>query len=491
VFYNATGRNLIRLDRVELHQGVIIMKLAIPQGLTLLPIKTSRPIYIVSLKQRSTFLKTQPSITERKVKSENWNNAGELLSLQDSKGIITGLAFLIPQNLSLYATANLVEIIQTKFDDAFLNDGFHLEFFKETPKHSETIYAGWSLASYRFDTFKKTNKIRPLLYCPKADYKHIQSLLESIYLVRDLINMPPNKMMPEDLVDTAESLCNLHKAKLITIKGEELIDTKFPLIYEVGKGSENSPQLIDFTWGNPKHKKITIVGKGICFDTGGYDIKPSSAMLLMKKDMGGSAMALGLAHFIMGEKLPVRLRVLIPAAENSISGKAYRPSDILTSRKGLSVEIGNTDAEGRLVMADCLTAACEDHPDLLIDFSTLTGAARSALGFDLPALFSNDNQLAQKLQAVSMECDDPMWHMPLWSPYKKDIMSPVADINNAGSNPAGAVTAALFLEHFITPETKWIHIDHYAWEPSGKAGRPRGGTDMGMRALFEYIKQII
>ena len=201
-------------------------------------------------------------------------------------------------------------------------------------------------------------------------------------------------------------------------------------------------------------------------------------------------MALGLAHMIMSYKLPVRLRVLIASAENSISGNAYRPSDILTSRNGTTVEIGNTDAEGRVVMADCLTAACEEKPDLLIDFSTLTGAARSALGFDLPALFSNDQKLAQDIQSVSMLCDDPMWHMPLWSPYKKDILSPVADINNAGSNPAGAVTAALFLDHFVTKGTKWVHIDHYAWEQAGRPGRPRGGSDMGMRAMFEFIKTL-
>jgi leucyl aminopeptidase len=375
-------------------------------------------------------------------------------------------------------------------DERILKKGFQLKSFDQDESTLTNIYSGWALACYQFTVFKKSNKTLPLLYCPSKILAGIKSQLESIYLVRDLINMPPNKMGPDDLAKAATSLTTTHKAIPKIIKGEKLKTQKFPMIYEVGKGSDRPPCLIDFTWGNPKHKKITLVGKGVIFDTGGYDIKPSAAMLLMKKDMGGAAMVLGLAHLIMSERLPVRLRVLIPAAENSISGDAYRPSDIITSRKGLTVEIGNTDAEGRLIMADCLTAACEDNPDLVVDFSTLTGAARSALGFDLPALFSNDNALAQKLQSISMACDDPLWHMPLWAPYKKDIMSPIADINNAGSNPAGAVTAALFLEHFITPQTKWIHIDHYAWEQVGRAGRPRGGSDMGMRAVYNLIKTL-
>jgi len=231
-----------------------------------------------------------------------------------------------------------------------------------------------------------------------------------------------------------------------------------------------------------------LVGKGVCFDTGGYDLKPSSAMLLMKKDMGGAAMALGVAYMIMALNIPVRLRVLIPAVENSVSGRAYRPSDILHSRQGLTVEIGNTDAEGRLVMADCLTLASEENPDLLIDFSTLTGAARTALGFEIPAMYSNNDTLAQELQKLSMAVEDPLWQMPLWDGYKNDIVSPNADLTNSGNNPAGSITAALFLQNFVGQNIDWIHLDHYAWEASGKPGRPRGGADTGLRAILSLVE---
>lgn len=465
------------------------MKQPSPKGFTTTRSKTT-PIHTVKKSNIQSFLKTQSDSTQKRAKDQAWNETGRTLIISDTKGHLSSIAFILPDEIGLYSFASAPDWIQNNCDESIIKRGFHLNTDGFTTTETNHLYAAWSLASYQFDTFKKSNKIAPKLYIAPTQLKSIQPLLESIYLVRDLINMPPNKMAPSDLAKAAQSVAQNHKATIKIIKGEKLITAKFPLIYEVGKGSDNAPHLVDFTWGNPKHKKVTLVGKGVCFDTGGYDIKPSSAMLLMKKDMGGAAMALGLAHLIMSHKLPVRLRVLIPAAENSVSGKAYRPSDIITSRNGTTVEIGNTDAEGRLVMADCLTAACEENPDLLVDFSTLTGAARSALGFDLPALFSNSNETAQKIQNLSMECDDPLWHMPLWSPYKKDILSPIADINNAGSNPAGAVTAALFLDHFVNKKTKWVHIDHYAWEQMGRAGRPRGGTDMGMRTLFEFIKTL-
>ena len=453
--------------------------------------KASRtiPFYIIPLTERKKFLKEQSSSTQKMATTKKWNDAGAILSIYDSKGNLESLAALTNMPVTLYALAHLPDFIANNFDDAVIKRGFHLIAHSLKPDDINNVYSGWALAHYNFDSFKKSKFIKPNLTCPPKVLKDIKPLLESIYLVRDLINMPPNKMGPDELAAAGMMVAKAHKATAKILKGKKL-EAEFPLINEVGKGSDRKPCLVDFTWGKSTHKKITLVGKGVIFDTGGYDIKPSAAMLLMKKDMGGAAMVMGLAHLIMAHKLPVRLRVLLPIAENSISGNAFRPSDIIRSKYGVSIEVGNTDAEGRLVMADCLAVASAEKPDLLADFATLTGAARSALGFDLPALFSNDDDLAQTIQHISMNCDDPLWHMPLWRGYKKDILSPVADINNAGNNPAGAVTAALFLDHFVDQKTKWIHIDHYAWEQTGRAGRPRGGTDMGMRAVFKFIQNL-
>jgi leucyl aminopeptidase len=352
------------------------------------------------------------------------------------------------------------------------------------------IMIGWWLACYRFTAFKSFQGTFPKLTVPKGANAHrAESMARAIYLIRNLINLPPNALGPQALADAAIMVAKNFDASAKVIEDTDLLTENFPLIYAVGDGSERRPRLVDFTWGNPKHPKVTLVGKGVCFDTGGYDLKPSAAMLLMKKDMGGAAMALGLAYMVMSLELPICLRVLIPAVENSVSGRAYRPSDILNSRKGLTVEIGNTDAEGRLVMADCLTLACEEHPDLLIDFSTLTGAARTALGFEIPAMYSNDDKLAADLQKMSMQVEDPVWHMPLWQPYKGDILSPNADLNNSGNNPAGSITAALFLQSFVDDETNWIHLDHYAWEATGKPGRPKGGADTSMRAVLALLEK--
>jgi len=296
-------------------------------------------------------------------------------------------------------------------------------------------------------------------------------------------------MGPDELEEQTNKLCEHHDIVLKTIKDKELIKQNFPMIFDVGKASTRRPRLLDFSWGVKKHPAVTLVGKGVCFDTGGLDIKPSQFMLTMKKDMGGSAHVLGLAHMIMSLNLPIRLRVLIPAVENSIDGNAYRPSDILQSRKGITVEVGNTDAEGRLVLADALALACEEPPELLIDFATLTGAARVAVGFELPALFSNNDDTAYAIQKQSStnEVGDPVWNLPLWQPYRKELDSKVADISSTGGK-AGASTAALFLQEFIDNDIEWIHMDVFAWEQKGKPGRPHGGADTGMRAIFAFLE---
>jgi len=311
-------------------------------------------------------------------------------------------------------------------------------------------------------------------------------IVEGVMLCRDLINTPSNDMGPAELEAAARKLAEQHGATIAVTSGEELVKN-FPLIHAVGMGSPRAPRLIDLSWGQDDNPAITLVGKGVCFDTGGLDIKPDSAMLNMKKDMGGAATALGLAHMIMSRGLKLRLRVLIPAVENSISGASFRPRDIYPSRKGITVEIGNTDAEGRLVLADALTLADETKPVLVADFATLTGAARVALGPDMPAFFTDDEGLAGELQGAATGESDPLWRLPLWRPYEKMLESKVADLNNVGTGgQAGAITAALFLRRFIAAPS-WLHLDVFAWSPAAKPGRPEGGDCQSARALYALL----
>jgi leucyl aminopeptidase len=296
-------------------------------------------------------------------------------------------------------------------------------------------------------------------------------------------------MGPEELAQAAQRLAKRFGADFNCIIGDDLTKQNFPLIHAVGMASTRPPRLIDFSWGDPAHPKVTLVGKGVCFDTGGLDLKPSSGMLIMKKDMGGAANVLAAAHMIMGGKLKVRLRVLIPAVENAISGDAFRPLDVYTSRKGITVEIGNTDAEGRLVLADALALADEEAPELIADMATLTGAARVALGPELPPLFTHDDTLASDLMRHAEAERDPLWRLPLWRPYEPMLESKTADINNVGGSQAGAITAALFLNRFVTAARAWAHFDIYAWTPSARPARPDGGECQIARALYALLKE--
>ena len=321
------------------------------------------------------------------------------------------------------------------------------------------------------------------------DLAEIEAIAEGMSLARDLINTPTSDMGPAELEQAARDLGAAFDARVSTIEGEALLAENFPMIHAVGRASASAPLLIDLIWGEEGAPKVTLVGKGVCFDTGGLDIKPASGMLLMKKDMGGAANVLGLAHMIMARGLNVRLRVLIPAVENSIAGNAFRPSDILKSRKGRTVEIGNTDAEGRLVLADALALADEEAPELLIDMATLTGAARVALGPDLPAFFTDDAGYAQAVHAAGIRSADPVWRMPLWQPYVADLGSKVADINNvSGGGLAGAITAALFLQGFVEKAKVWAHFDIYGWRPKASPIGGVGGEAYAIRALFEAMK---
>ncbi len=358
----------------------------------------------------------------------------------------------------------------------------------------ELAAVAWGLGAYRYRRYKSAaagpEEIPQLRVARGADHARALATVEAIWLGRDLINTPASDLGPAELEDAARQLAAEHDASLTSIVGDDLLAKNFPMIHAVGRASTRAPRLIDLTWGTPTAKRVTLVGKGICFDTGGLDIKPASGMLIMKKDMGGAATVLALGHMIMAARLDVRLRILIPAAENSISGNAFRPGDVLMSRAGKTVEIGNTDAEGRLVLADALTFADEEQPDTLASFATLTGAARVALGPELPPFYTDDGAFAAAIASAGNRVGDPVWRMPLWPGYEPYLDSQVADMNNVSEAPfAGSLTAALFLRRFVKQARRFAHFDIYGWRPAPRALGPKGGEAQGARALFEVLRE--
>ncbi|MEO6359300.1 MAG: leucyl aminopeptidase family protein, partial [Sphingomicrobium sp.] len=359
---------------------------------------------------------------------------------------------------------------------------------------AERATLGWLLAQHRFETYrtKKKPHAGPRILVT-ADVARIASnvrIAEATALVRDLVDTPANDLGPAEFEQAARAVAKGFGGMVRLTSGKELRDG-YPLIEAVGKAAaaDRAPRLIEIEWGNPAHPRIAIVGKGVCFDSGGLDLKNAPGMRLMKKDMGGAAHALALAQLIAGERLPVRLHLLIPAVENAVSGNAFRPGDIVRSRQGLHVEIDNTDAEGRLILADTLARAAEDNPELILDFATLTGAARIALGPDLPAMFANQDALAQELEQAANAVEDPLWRLPLWDGYEDMLKSDVADIVNSGGGMAGTITAALFLRRFVPKNIPWVHLDTFAWRPSSQPGRPKGGAALGLRAAFFMLQQ--
>ena len=349
---------------------------------------------------------------------------------------------------------------------------------------------GFKLGAYRLDRYRQAKEMPQLADLAGADSAEVARLAAAAYLARDLINTAPNDLGPDAFEREIRAFAKARNMVVTSIVGDELLAANFPMIHAVGRASSEAPRLLDLSWGRPGDPRVTLVGKGVTFDTGGLDIKSASGMLLMKKDMGGAANVLGLASAIVDAGLPVRLRVLVPVVENAIAGAAFRPGDVLTARNGLTVEIGNTDAEGRLILADALAFADEESPEILLDMATLTGAARVALGPDLPPLYSNDDMLARELMVAGLVLDDPLWQLPLWSPYDAMMSSRIADVNNAGSGGfAGSITAALFLRRFVAQAKAWVHLDIYGWAPEARPGRPFGGTDQGIRAVYAVLKQ--
>jgi leucyl aminopeptidase len=354
---------------------------------------------------------------------------------------------------------------------------------------SENSALSWQLGCYQFTRYKKSKREpATLVVTPSSAVEKSQMIYAATKLVRDLVNTPTEDMGPQHLSEVTQSLAKEFGAKFNEWVGEDLLKHNFPAIHAVGRASHRPPRLIELTWGDAKHPRVAVVGKGVCFDTGGVNLKGADGMRWMKKDMGGGAHALALARLIMAANLPVHLHMLVPAVENAVAGNAYRPGEVVSARAGHTIEIGNTDAEGRVILADALAFAAEHKPEIVIDFATLTGAARVALGPELPAVFSNRDDWFSKLDTAGKNAQDPLWRLPLWQNYNALIDSNIADLNNTGGPQAGAITAALFLEHFVPKEQAWIHIDQFSWNPRARPGRPEGGEAQALRAVFGMLE---
>ena len=406
----------------------------------------------------------------------------ELLLVPGTNGALAAVVLGLGKGLDILALAQLSESLpQGTYALGDVPEGYR----------GTNAALAWLLGTYTFGRYKKSKKQFAKLVLPKgADGDEATRIADGVFLARDLVNTPSNDMGPEELANAARVLAKKHGAKISFVVGDDLLKKNYPLIHTVGRASVRAPRLIDITWGKPGAPKVTLVGKGVCFDTGGLDLKPSSGMLMMKKDMGGAATVLGLAHMIMDAKLNMRLRVLIPAVENSVSGNAYRPGDVFPSRKGLTVEIGNTDAEGRLVLADALTEGDAEKPELMIDLATLTGAARAATGFELPPYFTDDEKLSADLMRHANDVQDHVWRLPLWRGYEASVGSPIADITNMPNyGLAGAITAALFLNRFVSNAKAWMHLDIPAWIDRPKPGRRAGAEANTARALYALLKE--
>jgi len=440
------------------------------------------PLYPVHSDHLDQWLEDAPGNQRKWLQASGFRaKPGELCSLPDANGELHGYVFGMQNDGWLYQLAGLPAKLAA--DDYQLVADW-------LPEQRLQASLGWGLASYKFDLYCKSPKEMPTLALDQDIATRAERLFSAQSLVRDLINTPTEDMGPLHLADAMQAEADQLGAHMSVVHGEDLLTENFPAIHAVGRASDREPRLLKMEWGETHDPLLALCGKGVCFDTGGLNLKPAAGMRVMKKDMGGAAHVLALARLVIEAQLPVRLLVLIPAVENSVSGNAYRPGDVIPTRKGLTIEIGNTDAEGRVVLADALAYACEYEPDLVMDFATLTGAARIAMGADLPPVFSNDIRIANALVVAGEQEEDPLWVLPLYQPYNDQIKSPIADLSNIGkSSYGGCITAALFLEHFVTEETDWVHIDTFGWNQTTRPGRPAGGEALGLRASFSYLKK--
>ncbi len=453
------------------------------------------PLELIAEKSYDAWLKKQSAALKAQIKDEGFGaKSSKALAERGANGKIKRLYFGLSDDPTLYDFAKLVDILRGSFSKDFL-EGCSFELKASGLKKGVMAqgFIGWGLAHYVFDPYKSANKAAlKLVWHKDADKKRVEAYIAAVYMLRNLINIPANDMGPDEMEEAAEKIAAAHKAKLTVIKGAKL-KKDFPLVHTVGMGSPRDPRLLEITHGKASDPKLVIIGKGVVFDTGGLDIKPSQYMRLMKKDMGGAAHALALGQLVMALKIPVHLRIIIPCVENAVGGASFRPGDIMTSRKGLSVENTNTDAEGRLILADALTYATETKPDLVIDFATLTGSARAALGPDVPAMFSNSDKVGAALQKHALDLEDPLWRMPLWEAYHATIESPIADLVNSAGVPGDLIYSALFLQKFLVEhkgqKPDWVHLDIFAWENNGKPGRAKGATEMGLRACLALIEE--
>lgn len=446
------------------------------------PTKDAIPVYLVEKTEADRLPSALSKAHEAYARALGFSgDSGRLLILSDDKGKVAGVLFGIGGAEDPFVCAKLITGLPA--GDYVMTDNCGID--------ADTLALGLLLGSYHYSRYKTTApaKAQPRFVAPAGcDEKAAAYIAKAVFLARDLVNTPASDMGPAELAKAAIDLGGLHGADVAITLGDDLLKNNLPMIHAVGRASADAPRLIDLTWGRDDDPKVTLVGKGVCFDSGGLNLKPASSITLMKKDMGGAANALGLASMIMDAKLPVRLRLLIPAVENAISGNAFRPGDVLQSRLGLSVEIENTDAEGRLVLADALALGDEEAPDLMIDLATLTGAARVALGPELPPFYTDDEALACDITAAANAVNDPLWRMPLWPPYAAGFASKVADLcHTSPGGFAGSVTAALFLQKFVSKAGSWVHFDIYAWNPKARPGREVGGEAQSIRALFKVL----
>ncbi|SFB98025.1 leucyl aminopeptidase family protein [Pseudoalteromonas denitrificans] len=440
---------------------------------------TGTPLVILPTSEFDTWKTKQTPFIQSWLNSTSFNGKGLTLLPDNTTGEVAQAIFFTEDVNGYWQCGDLVSL---------LPKGNYV--FQGSEDHRRLVAFGWALGAYQFDSYKTHSKDVAKLVIPSEQelQEHI-NLIQGVVYVRDLVNTPACDMMPQHLAEIMQDLAHNFSGSFSQWIGDELLEQNYPTIHMVGRASEHKPRLIELNWGNENAPKVTLVGKGVCFDSGGLDLKPGAGMRLMKKDMGGAAHVIGLAHLIMAFKLPVRLRVLIPAVENAVSNNAFRPGDVIKTRKGLTVEIDNTDAEGRLVLCDALTEAQNDSPDLLVDFATLTGACRVALGTELPGFFTNNDAVAAGLIQAGKNVEDNVWQLPLYSPYKDMLKSDIADLSNcAQSGFGGAITAALYLQEFVEPTTPWVHFDVMAWNNRKLPGRPLGGEAFGIRAMFDYIR---